>query len=126
MSSVSKNPDFVRLIERLLRFRDDRDWQQFHRLKDLILSLNLEAAEMLELCQWKSDAEVEQAVSDPAFREKLEHELADVLVYLLLIAERTGIDLIAATDAKIDHNAAKYPADKARGRADKYTAYEEE
>lgn len=119
------NPDLDRLTRRLVQFRDARDWQQFHRLKDLIVSLNLEAAELLELCQWKSDLQVEEAMEKPDFRNKLSEEMADIFVYLLLICEKSGIDLIAATDAKIDGNDTKYPVDKARGRADKYTAYKD-
>ena len=109
------------LTERLIAFRDARDWRKFHGLKNLILSLNLESAELLELAQWKDDAEVEAALSDPAFRARLAEESADVLLYLLLICERAGIDLIAAAAEKIEINAAKYPVDKARGNARKYT-----
>jgi NTP pyrophosphatase (non-canonical NTP hydrolase) len=86
-----------------------------------MLSLNLEAAEVLELTQWKRDDEIETAVADPEFRARLAEECADVLLYLLLICERAGIDLEAAADAKIDLNAVKYPVDKARGNARKYT-----
>ncbi len=109
------------LTARLIAFRDARDWRQFHGLKNLMLSLNLEAAEILELAQWKSDAEIEAAPADPEFRARLAEECADVLLYLLLIAERAGIDLGAAASAKIERNAIKYPVDKARGNARKYT-----
>jgi NTP pyrophosphatase (non-canonical NTP hydrolase) len=109
------------LTERLIAFRDARDWKQFHGLKDLLLSLNLEAAEMLELAQWKKDGEVEALIGDPAFTERLADESADVFLYLLLIAERAGIDLIAAAERKMAKNEAKYPVEKARGNAKKYT-----
>lgn len=109
------------LVERLIAFRDARDWKRFHSLKDLMLSLNLEASEILELAQWKKDDEVEALIGDPAFTGKLADEAADVFIYLLLICERAGIDLIAAAEAKIDKNAAKYPVEKARGNAKKYT-----
>lgn len=109
------------LTERLIAFRDDRDWRQFQSLKNLIVSMNLEASEMLELTQWKNDQEVEDAVKDTGFMEKLTHETADIFVYLLMISERAGIDLMQAASDKIDHNAAKYPVDKARGNARKYT-----
>lgn len=109
------------LTKRLIDFRDARDWKQFHGLKDLLLSLSLEAAELLELAQWKRDDEVEALIGDPAFTEKLSDESADVFLYLLLICERAGIDLIAAAEAKIAKNDAKYPVDKARGTAKKYT-----
>lgn len=109
------------LTQRLIDFRDARDWRQFHSLKDLLVSLNLEAAELLELTQWKKDSDVEALIGNDDFTEKLADESADVFLYLLLIAERAGIDLIAAAERKIEKNAAKYPVDKARGNAKKYT-----
>ena len=109
------------LTDRLIAFRDARDWRQFHSLKNLILSVSLESAELLELTQWKDDDAVETAVSDPAFRDRLAEECADVLLYLLLIAERTGFDLATAAAAKIETNEVKYPVDKSRGNARKYT-----
>ena len=109
------------LTERLVEFRDARDWRQFHGVKNLMLSVGIEAAEMIELAQWKDDAEVEAALDDPAFRARLAEECADVLLYLLLICERAGLDLVEAAAKKIDINAAKYPVEKARGNARKYT-----
>jgi NTP pyrophosphatase (non-canonical NTP hydrolase) len=114
-------PGLDDLTRRLIEFRDQREWRQFHGLKNLMLSLNLEAAELLELGQWKSDDEIEAAVADPEFRARLGEECADVLIYLLLICERAGINLEAAADAKIERNAVKYPVEKARGNARKYT-----
>ena len=114
-------PSLVELTDRLIAFRDARDWRQFHSLKDLILSVSVESAELLELTQWKDDKSVETGAADPAFRERLEEECADVLLYLLLIAERAGFDLAAAAAAKIEANAAKYPVEKSRGNARKYT-----
>lgn len=116
------SPSLQDLTDRLIEFRDARDWRQFHGLKNLLLSLNLESAELLELAQWKDDAQVENAVSDPKFRARLAEECADVLLYLLMICERAGIDLTEAASAKIEINAAKYPVEKARGNARKYTA----
>lgn len=109
------------LIERLTRFRDDRDWRQFHNLKDLIQSVGIEAGELMELTQWKTTDEVEAAAHTPDFRTRLGEELADVFIYCLLIAERTGLDLIEEAHRKIDINAAKYPVHKAHGNARKYT-----
>lgn len=116
-------PSIETLTQRLIAFRDARDWKQFHSLKDLIISLNLEAAELLELTQWQSETAFEEAIKDETTREKLEQEVADVFLYLLLVCERAGIDLLAAADRKIDINARKYPPDKARGRATKYTDF---
>ena len=116
-----KQPSLEALTQRLIAFRDARDWRQFHSLKDLIVSLNLEAGELLELTQWKSEDAFEREAEGDAMRARLAEECADVLVYLLLIAERTGIDLPSAAAAKIAENDAKYPADKAYGSAAKYT-----
>lgn len=113
--------DFQALTAALLQFRDERDWRQFHTLRNLIVSLNLEAAELLELTQWKSDAEVEALPADPGAAEALRDECADILLYLLLIADAAGIDLAAAARAKLAKNADKYPVHKARGSRAKYT-----
>jgi NTP pyrophosphatase (non-canonical NTP hydrolase) len=108
------------LRDALLNFRDERDWQQFHSLRNLIVSLNLEAAELLELTQWKSDAEVDALPADPAAREALSDECADVFLYLLLVADAAGIDLLDAARRKLDKNAAKYPVEKCYGSSRKY------
>ena len=113
------------LTAELLRFRDERNWAQFHSLRQLIVSLNLEAAELLELTQWKSDAEMADLPVNAASREALCDECADVLLYLLLIAENAGIDLEAAARAKLVKNAAKYPVDKAWGTSRKYDQLED-
>ena len=116
--------DFSALTAAILEFRDARDWRQFHSLRSLIVSLNLEAAELLELTQWKSDAEIEALPAEPASREALRDECADVLLYLLLIADTAGIDLAAAARAKLAKNAEKYPVDKAFGSRAKYSELE--
>ena len=113
--------DFEALTAAVLKFRDERDWRQFHSLRNLITSLNLEAAELLELTQWKSDAEVAALPADPANREALHDECADILLYLLLIAEKANFDLQRAAELKLEKNALKYPAEKFRGSSRKYT-----
>lgn len=122
-SRRTKSSELADLTRRLIAFRDERDWRRFHSLKNLIGSVSLEAAELLETVQWRDDREVETAVSDPTFRAKVGEECADILLYLLLICERAGIDLLAAANDKIDKNAAKYPVEKARGNARKYTEF---
>ena len=116
--------DFSALTAAILEFRDARDWRQFHSLRSLIVSLNLEAAELLELTQWKSDTEIEALPTEPASREALRDECADVLLYLLLIADSADIDLAAAARAKLAKNAQKYPVDKAFGSRVKYSDLE--
>ena len=109
------------LTDELLKFRNERNWAQFHTLRNLIVSLNLEAAEFLELTQWKSDAEMAKLPDDPAAHAALSDECADVLLYLLLVAERAGIDLETAARQKLAKNALKYPVDKSYGTSRKYT-----
>ena len=101
-------------------FRDARDWRQFHSLRNLLVSLNLEAAELLELAQWRSDEEIEAMAADPVQRDALCDELGDVFAYLLLIADRAGVDLAAALRTKMAKNELKYPVHLARGSREKY------
>lgn len=105
-----------------LRFRDERNWAQFHTLRHLIVSLNLEAGELLELTQWQSDSDLAALIEDPARRQALSNECADVLLYLLLIAEKAGIDLADAARSKLIENAAKYPVECSYGSSRKYSA----
>ena len=105
-------------IARVVNFRDQRDWRQFHTPKDLALSLTLEAAELLEVFQW-SGTDLECAHK----RSKVREELADVLSYCILMADVCGLDLDEIMNEKVDRNEAKYPVDKARGNAAKYTEY---
>ena len=103
-------------IRRVIQFRDDRDWRQFHTPKDLAISLSLEAAELLEVFQWSgTDLEC------PDKLDRIREELADVLSYCVLMADVCGLDLDEILNAKVDKNAAKYPVEKARGSAAKYT-----
>ena len=113
--------DFEALTVALKAFRDERNWQQFHTLRNLITSLNLEAAELLELTQWKTDAEVEALPANPESAEALRDECADILLYLLLIADKARIDLAEAARNKLVKNAEKYPVAKFFGSRAKYT-----
>jgi NTP pyrophosphatase (non-canonical NTP hydrolase) len=103
-------------IQRVLNFRDARDWRQFHTPKDLAISMSLEAAEVLELFQW-SGTDLDCA----AKQDKLREELADVLSYCILMADVCGFDLDEIMNEKVSKNEAKYPVEKARGNAAKYT-----
>ncbi len=111
------------LTQELLKFRDDRDWSQFHTLRNLIVSLSLESAELLELTQWKTDDEISSLITDKAANEALRDECADVLLYLLLIAEKSGFDLNEAAREKMLKNAAKYPISNSYGSSQKYTEF---
>lgn len=113
---------FAALTAQVLEFRDQRNWAQFHSLRNLIVSLNLEAGELLELTQWKSDTDMAAMVASGEAQEALRDECADVLIYLLLIAEHAGIDLEDAARAKLVKNAAKYPVETSHGSSRKYVA----
>ena len=104
-------------IRRVLNFRDERDWRQFHTPKDLAISMSLEASELLEIFQWSGS----DVTCDEAKLSKVREELADVLSYCILMADVCGLDLDEIMNAKVDKNEAKYPVEKARGSAAKYT-----
>ena len=106
-------------IERIRKFRDDRDWKQFHNPKDLAVSISIEAAELLELFQCQTGEESARFAAEN--RERVSEEIADVAIYLVELADITGIDLAQAIEAKLEKNASKYPVDKSRGRSTKYT-----
>jgi dCTP diphosphatase len=119
--SKSTLADLTKLV---LEFREERDWKQFHNPKDMALSLSLEAAEVLELMQWRNGTELDEHLR--ANKDRLGEELSDVLGWILLIASDQGIDVVEAFAKKIEHNKQKYPVEKARGSAAKYTSYRKE
>lgn len=110
-----------RLMEQVLAFRDARDWQQFHTLRNLIVSTSVEAGELLETIQWKDDAQIAALVADPHGRAHLEQECADVFIYLLLVAHTAGFDLVRAAVDKVRVNETRYPVEKAKGNAKKHS-----
>jgi len=100
------------IIDALLKFRNERDWEQFHNPKDLALAINVEAGELLELFLWKNP--------EDADKEKIKEELADVFAFAFLLAEKQGFDVKEIILQKIKANAEKYPVEKAKGTAKKY------
>lgn len=109
------------LRDAAIAFRDERDWAQFHRPKDLVLGLLAEAGELAEVVLWKSEAELDGLMATEGLRARLAEEMADVLVFLLYLSEAGDIDLGQAVRRKLELNAAKYPVDRAKGSAAKYT-----
>ena len=93
----------------LVDFRDRRDWQRFHTPKDLAMSVSIESAELLELFQWKTREEVSVLAQSDEFRAKVADEIADVLIYLVLLSGELGVDLVEAARAKIATNEARFP-----------------
>ena len=111
--------EIEKITKKIKKFRDERDWMQFHNHKDVALSLVLEAAEVLEHFQWKKPGEVE--AHGKACKDEIADELADVAMYLFELADNLGIDLPKAIEVKLAKNAQKYPIEKAKGSSQKYT-----
>jgi len=107
--------DFGNIIERIIDFREKRNWKQFHSIKDLLLGLNIELSELQELVLWKSESEIKSIE-----KEKIQDELADIFIFLTYISEHFDVDLLSAVDRKIEKNGQKYPIDKSFGSNKKY------
>ena len=114
--------DLAELKMRLRDFIAERDWEQFHSPKNLAMALSVEAAELVEIFQWLTEAE--SLVLDSDRRQRAEAELADILVYLVRVADRLDVDLLQAVTRKLEENARKYPAGRVRGKALKYDEYD--
>jgi NTP pyrophosphatase (non-canonical NTP hydrolase) len=110
--------DVKRIAKRLEDFARERDWEQFHSPKNLAAALSVEAAELLEIFQWLTEEQSRQL--PPRSLEKVKEEAADVLLYLIRLADLLRVDLAAAADAKLAANSRKYPVHKARGSSRKY------
>ena len=104
--------DIEEILSVLIKFRNERDWEQFHNPKDLALAINVEAGELLELFLWKN--------AEEAKKEKVKEELADVFAFAFLLADKYGFDVKEIVLEKIKQNGEKYPVDKAKGTAKKY------
>jgi len=111
--------DLDRLRDPLRAFADARDWGQFHSPKNLAMALSVEAAELLEVFQWVTDQESRRL--EPGAKAAASEEIADVLLYLLRLADALGIDPVAAAQEKMKSNERRYPVDKSRGSSRKYT-----
>lgn len=117
------NDSIKDLIGKVVAFRDARNWKQFHNPKDIAISISLEAAELLEIFQWSGP---KTNVDTDVKMTKIREELADVLMYCLIMSNDLGLDISEIIEQKIEANNRKYPVEKAYGRADKYTAYIED
>lgn len=112
MDSIAK------ITEEIKRFRDERDWLQFHDPKNMAVSIMLEASELLEHFQWKTKAEVKEYIQSN--QESVQEEIADISMYLFELADNLGIDLLEAMEKKLKKNSDKYPVAKAKGSHKKY------
>jgi NTP pyrophosphatase (non-canonical NTP hydrolase) len=108
------------LKEKIKDFCDERDWDQFHNAKELAVALSIEASELLEIFRWKTQDEVSKLFDDEKKKEDISDEMADILYFLVRIAQRYNIDLTEAFDRKMEKNDKKYPVEKAKGSNKKY------
>lgn len=113
---MTKESRFKNLIQRIQDFTEERDWKQFHDPKNMAISLQLEASEVLELFQWTQDNKIKDGKE-----EEISDELADVFYWVIKLSEHYNIDLIDACNKKMDKNESKYPVEKAKGKSNKYT-----
>ena len=107
------------LIQKLRDFAKDRDWDQFHSPKNLAMALTVETAELLEEFQWLTEEQSKKPDQDRL--KRIKDEIGDVMIYLVLLSDHLGVDLLASASEKIEKNRDKYPVDKIRGSAKKYT-----
>ncbi len=113
--------DLVALRDELRTFTAERDWDQFHTPKNLATALSVEAAELLEHFQWIKTGELSEL--DDKKQDAIRQELADVLIYLVRLADKLNVDLMTASSEKLTHNRTKYPVEKVRGDSRKYSEY---
>ena len=117
-----KNLDDIKA--RLQTFAKNRDWDKFHSPKNLSMALSVEVAELVENFQWISESQSKRLSAKSL--AKVEDEIADVQIYLILLADKLGVDILATVDRKINKNEKKYPVDKVKGSAKKYSEYDSE
>ncbi len=118
-----QNLNLNQLYQDIEKFINDRDWDQFHSVKNLTMALTVEASELMELFQWMSEEKSNQVKADPILKPKIDDEIADVFIYLLRIAAKTNTDLDTAVRNKMKKNSEKYPVELAKGNSKKYNEY---
>ncbi len=113
--NLEMNRKFDDLKDLILKFREDRDWKKFHKIKDLLIGLNIEVAELQELFLWKSEEQIKEVD-----KSKIRNEIADIYIFLTYLCDEFEIDLKEAVDAKLKMNNEKYPIEKSKGSNKKY------
>ena len=116
MTDNTVNIEFLKTI--INNFIENRNWSQYHNLKDLAISISLESAELLELFQWKNN--INSIKEDPIFLQKMKDELADIFIYSIIMSNNLGIDISNAIKQKLDKNNTKYPVEKLKNNVKKY------
>ncbi|MFC1721556.1 nucleotide pyrophosphohydrolase [Patescibacteria group bacterium] len=116
-----KNTNIQELRDELAKFRDERDWKQFHDPKNLAEAISIEAGELQELFLWKDKNQVGKEMNDSGFKAKVAAELSDIIIFAINFANACDIDVTTEVNKKIDKGRKKYPVEKAKGSAKKYT-----
>tara|TARA_B100000959_G_C14993875_1_gene629236 strand:+ start:2607 stop:2978 length:372 start_codon:yes stop_codon:yes gene_type:complete len=123
MINNDSNASINDLKEMFKKFRDDRNWKQFHTPKNLAQAISIESNELMEEFLWKTDEEIEGLFQEEEFRQKVSHELADILAFCINFANVMNIDVTQAINEKMTHNQKKYPVEKSKGNATKYNQF---
>jgi len=116
-----KSINVEKINAEVVKFIEERDWDQFHSIQNLAMALSVESSELVEIFQWLKEAESNDVARDPKLKLKVEEELADIFIYLMRIAIKSEVNLEEAILRKIQKNAQKYPVEKSRGSVKKYT-----
>ena len=120
---MDNNTNINELKEKIKKFCEDRDWDQYHNAKELAIGVITEASELLEHFRFKSEKEVDEMFQKESKRQEISEEMADVLYFLVRLSQRYGIDLTTELNKKLEKNEQKYPVEKAKGSNKKYTEY---
>lgn len=115
------NKNFQNILQRIKRFRDAREWMQFHNPKDMAQAISIEAGELQELFLWKNDQEIKQFLKDKKNKNEVADELADIFNYAIELADNLGIDIEKAIENKFKKSEIKYPVNKSKGKSTKWT-----
>jgi dCTP diphosphatase len=118
------NMDLKKLYEEIEQFTQERDWDQFHSIKNLSMALNVESSELMEIYQWVAEKKSNELHQDPVMKVRIEDEIADIFIYLLRIVRKTNTNLETAVKNKMQKNREKYPVELSRGNAKKYDELE--
>ena len=120
---MAENPSLASVMNAIDSFVNERDWDQFHTIKNLVASVSIEASELCETIQWTNPT-VDDVVSSPELLQSLSNELADVMIYCMRLCSQLNLDVLGIIQEKIEINESKYPVDKAKGTSKKYTEFE--
>tara|TARA_Y100000768_G_scaffold358720_1_gene314714 strand:+ start:39 stop:398 length:360 start_codon:yes stop_codon:yes gene_type:complete len=113
--------DVKSIDDKVSKFIEERDWDQFHSIKNLVMALSVEASELVEIFQWSSEEVSNQVNDDEKLKQKVSEEIADIFIYLMRIAKKSGIDIEKSCLDKVEANSQKYPVSKSKGSSKKYT-----